>query len=171
MEAVGFKLEMTADCPESTLHVPKFRRYHADSLELQNAALNVKAHLLENYRELVAQEERGQVAEVIVLNTLFAAWELQRLRFWIRKDPDASLIDEIQATMPMIVKKYGFSKLWRASYESTLQKRVSELLERRGGEAAIKRAYHFGCCGRAIWVPLSVKRGVGPVCWHKRTQA
>lgn len=112
---------------------------------------------------LERQEETGTVESSIVLNTLFAAWTLRRKLWYFNKDP--AFKDRILRTRE-IAKKYGYTKLWDATYYATLQLRFEKLSERVGEKLTTR--HQCGRCGREIWNPLSVKRGIGPVCWHKR---
>lgn len=119
-----------------------------------------RSRLLESYRKLKQQEETGQVSESVILQTLLSAWALRRS--W-RMSQD-SQVSPILAEIPALAKKYGLSKIWNAALWDTMVKRVEQLF---ADEAPGAERFRCGRCGRAIWNPLSVKRGLGPICYHK----
>ena len=116
--------------------------------------------LLESYKTLKQQEEAGQVSESVILQTILSAWALRR-SWRMSQDPE---ISPILAEIPLLAKKYGLSKIWTAAFWDTMVKRVEELF---ADEAPGAERFRCGRCGRAIWNPLSVKRGLGPICYHK----
>jgi hypothetical protein len=119
--------------------------------------------LFESYfRELEQQEAAGIVQASVVIETILTAWALRNRLYRFRNDPVREKILKVEE----IAKKYGYSKLWNARMFGTLNSRVQKLEGKEG--SLIPKKHHCGCCGRAIWNPLSVKRGIGPVCWHKR---
>jgi hypothetical protein len=122
----------------------------------------VETRFLESLGELRLQEETGQVSETVIVNTILAAWQLTRM--WDPKRRD-EVKNMLEVRVPEIARKYGFTKLWRAHYQFTLQRRVSELLKE--GIETIEARRRCARCGRAIWNKLSVRRGLGPICKDK----
>lgn len=110
--------------------------------------------------DLESQEQDGTVSRVTVINTILAARQL-RNSWTLRKDE--GFIRAIQK-VAQLAKKYGFSKLWKAGYYDTMLRRLEEICE---ADPELATRHHCGRCGRAIWNEVSVRRGIGPVCWHK----
>ena len=114
-----------------------------------------------NLNDLTSQEESGTVSRTTILNTVLLAW---RIRGAWRTRQDEGLVRALDK-VGLLAKKYGFSKLWKAHYYSSMMRRVEELCLK---DSNLAKRYHCGHCGREIWADLSVQRGIGPVCWHKR---
>lgn len=129
----------------------------------RNDVATVGRRFLELYEQLRKQEEKGSVSEPLVLNVILAGWELKKHGYY--KDENLRTIMSDQ--LPALAKKYGFSKLWRAGILWTLKRRLEETVAKHGGLAIVAMRLRCARCGRAIWNPLSVKRGKGPICWVK----
>jgi len=142
--------------PEVTLPRPTWhpRRSYDDILDEE------RSRLLESYKTLKEQEAAGQVSESVVVQTILSAWALKRSHR-MSKDPEAS---RILAEIPSLAKKYGLSRVWQAALWGTMARRVDELYA--DGVPGAER-FRCGRCGRTIRNPLSVKRGLGPICFHK----
>lgn len=123
----------------------------------------VTRRFLQVYGDLLIQEERGSVNEAVILNVILVGWELKKHGY--QKDENVRTILSIQ--LPQIAKKYGFSKLYRAGLLWTLKRRLEETVAKHGGLAIVAMRLHCARCGRAIWNPLSIKRGLGPICKDK----
>lgn len=142
--------------PEVTLPRPTWHpgRSYDDMLN------DERSRLLESYKALKDQERIGQVSESVVLQTILSAWALKR-SYRMSQDPEVS---RILAEIPSLAKKYGLSRIWQAGFWHTMARRVEELFA--DGVPGAER-FRCGRCGRAIWNSLSVKRGLGPICFHK----
>ena len=119
-------------------------------------------NFLDAYAKLLTEEESGCVAKSTIFQVVSTAWSLKKASWDLRKRPEIESI--IQTQIPDLVRKYGFTRIWKAGYPDTFQRRVEELLD---DDTPFDRRYHCGRCGREIWNPLSVKRGIGPICFHK----
>jgi len=138
-----------------SIQIPRENFYHDD-------VTAVEARFLESLSELRLQEETGQVSETVIVNTILAAWQLTRM--WNPKRRD-DVKNALEVQVPEIARKYGFTNLWRAHYQFTLQRRVSKFLKE--DIKTIEARRRCARCGRAIWNKLSVRRGLGPICKDK----
>lgn len=112
--------------------------------------------------ELRLQQETGKVSRAVIVNTILAAWQLRRMRLLSSFYDDVRNVLEVQ--VPEIARRYGLTRLWRATYSDMLRRRLEEQLD---DDTSLEKRYHCGRCGREIWNELSVGRGLGPVCVHK----
>jgi hypothetical protein len=110
--------------------------------------------------ELRKQEASGLVSRSAVLSVLLDAWSL-RNSYRLPQDRELGLS---VLGIREVAKKYGLSKLWRSRYHSQLIDRTNAACTSSGGRSP---AYNCGICGRQIWNPISVARGIGPVCFGK----
>ena len=129
----------------------------------RDASFNEAYASLKHYHGVVAQEEKtGIVDRTNIINLLLSAWALRGQKMKLQRiDPELATC---LASMREIAKRYGLTKIWDASYYDTMLTRVNE---RCSGDMRGERVYCCARCGRAIWNRLSVKRGKGPVCFHK----
>jgi hypothetical protein len=113
------------------------------------------------FEEVRKQEAQGVVDRTDIINLLMSAWALRHN--W-RSNRDLDLRKRIQEC-GAIAKKYGLTKIWDAGYYSTMIRRLEDKvrIDHEG-----RRVSNCGHCGRELTAELSVKRGVGPVCFHKR---
>jgi hypothetical protein len=139
------------------LKLPRYYRYGDKVPSLDEKC----TEFLDAYAKLLAEEESGRVAKSTIFNVVSAAWELKR-DWELYRRPEVESI--IKTHIPDLVRKYGVSQIWKAGYQSTFQRRIEEQLD---DDTPLEKRYHCGRCGREIWNPLSVKRGIGPVCWGK----
>jgi len=139
------------------LKLPKFHHY-GERLE----SFDEKCRdFLDAYAKLLTEEESGRVAKSTIFQVVSAAWRLKK-DWELRKRPEIESI--IKTRIPDLVRKYGVTRIWKAGYLDTFQRRVEEQLD---DDTPFDRRYHCGRCGREIWNSLSVKRGLGPICFHK----
>ena len=138
------------------LRLPKYHAYG----DLEESFEDECKAFLDSYAKLLAEEESGRVANTTVIQVVAAAWKLKKDSWRLRKDPVVKAM--IESTVPELVRKYGMTRIWKAGYADTFQRRVEEEL----GDEAVK-SYRCARCGRALSAELSVKRGLGPVCVHK----
>ena len=117
---------------------------------------------LDSYAKFLTEEESGRVAKSTIFQVVSAAWRLKKDSWDLRKRPEIESI--IKTQIPDLVRKYGVTRLWKAGYPGTFQRRIEEQLD---DDTPLEKRYHCGRCGREIWNPLSVRRGLGPVCIHK----
>jgi hypothetical protein len=129
----------------------------------RNDVAVVTRRFLELYEQLLTQEERGSVSEPLILNVILAGWELKKHGY--QKDENVRTILSVQ--LPAIAKKYGFSTLYRAGLLWTLKRRLEKKVAEHGGLGIVAMRLHCARCGKAIWNPDSVKRGLGPICKDK----
>jgi hypothetical protein len=118
---------------------------------------------LDAYKRFLDEEQTGRVAKSTIFQVVSAAWRLKR-DWKLHKRPEVESI--IKTQISDLVRKYGMTRIWKAGYASTFQRRIEEELGE--DDETLERRYQCGRCGREIWNPLSVKRGIGPVCYHKR---
>lgn len=137
--------------------------------QLSEEYLADQRQLFESYlRELQRQESTGVVQATAVIETILTAWTLRSKMYHFNRDPEVSELIVKVSNVKDIAKKYGYSSLWNAKMYGTMSSRLLKLQTKEGANFPVKQ--HCGRCGRAIWNPVSVKRGVGPVCYHKRGQ-
>jgi hypothetical protein len=110
--------------------------------------------------ELRKQEASGLVDRNIVVRLLLATWSLRNSALLTHNQ---ELHYQVLAVRDIAVK-YGLGKLWRSRYHSQLVDRANAACVSGGSRSSV---YHCGVCGRTIWNPLSVSRGVGPICFGK----
>lgn len=127
----------------------------------EEAYQELKNSFLSDLAEVRRQEETGIVARIDVVNLILSGWALRRQ--W-RVRQESELFKQVQECR-QIARKYGLTKIWDASWHDTLLKRMEEKFS--GDYSDLAKTQCCGRCGRAIWNPLSVKRGVGPICYHK----
>ena len=141
---------------ELDVHVPKRETW-------RDAAFDEAYRSLKYYEQIVSREEQtGIVDRTDIINLLLSAWALRGQKGKVQqKDPE---LGQRLASMREVAKRYGLTRIWDASYYDTMLTRVNE---RCSGDMRGQRVYCCARCGRAIWNPTSVKRGVGPVCYHK----
>lgn len=119
------------------------------------------------WTQIHEQEENGIVNRTDVINLILSAWSLQHMRWkWAGKNPD--LLKLVTATRD-IAKKYGFTKLYDAAYHETMISRLEQKFSGDFSDAG--KVSCCGRCGRAIWNPISLQYGKGPVCRHKGVAA
>lgn len=142
---------------EPKLHIPRRDTWSDRCFDEAYASLKY-------YQAIVAREEEtGIVDRTNVINLLLSAWALRGQKWKLQqKDPELA---ERLGSMREIAKRYGLSRIWDASYYDTM---LTRLNERCNGDMRAERVYCCARCGRAITAELSIKRGIGPVCWHKR---
>jgi hypothetical protein len=102
------------------------------------------------------------VAKSTIFQVVSAAWRLKKDSWDLRKRPEIESI--IKTTMPDLVRKYGVTRIWKAGYPDTFQRRIEEQLD---DDTPLERRFQCARCGREIWAELSVKAGYGSVCIHK----
>ena len=146
------------DIPRVFFHpelvLPRFHHY-GEKLESFNE--NCTA-FLDAYAKFLTEEESGRVAKSTIFQVVSAAWRLKKDSWDLRKRPEIESI--IKTSIPDLVRKYGVTRIWTAGYPDTFQRRIEEQLD---DDAPLAGRYHCGRCGREIWNPLSVKRGLGPI--------
>jgi hypothetical protein len=118
---------------------------------------------LDSYAKFLTEEESGRVAKSTIFQVVSAAWRLKKDSWELRKRPEIESI--IKTTIPDLVRKYGVTRIWKAGYPDTFQRRIEEQLD---DDTPLEKRYHCGRCGRELSAELSVKRGYGPICIHKR---
>jgi len=116
-----------------------------------------RQRFLEAYSRLLAEEQTGQVSETVILQTVASAWGLSR-RFEIKTD---RMLEDQVKSVGEIARKYGLTRIWKAHYYDTFLRRTEDHCHQESS------GYRCARCGREIWNPLSVKRRLGPVCFHK----
>jgi hypothetical protein len=148
------RLPVTFWHPE--IQVPK-----RSAVYTQEGATETAGDFLECYDQLRQEESTGKVSESTILNMVLSAWTLKR--HYPNSMPKAikALFHE---EVPELVRKYGCTKLYAGVFWDTMEARLEETLKDLwdGG-------HEFRCarCGRAIWNPMSVRRGLGPICKDK----
>jgi len=115
---------------------------------------------LATYARFLKEEESGRVANTTILQLISSAWQLKK-NWQLSKHPEIQSL--IQTQIPTVARKYGVSQLWKAGYATTFQRHAEEILRDDGDEAC----YRCARCGRALSAELSVKRGLGPICFRK----
>ena len=155
--SVGKAVELPKAFWHPELILPRFHHY-GDKPESFDEKCQA---FLDAYAKFLTEEETGRVAKRTIFQVVSAAWRLKR-DWELRKRPEVESIVETQ--IPDLVRKYGVTRIWRAGYPDTFQRRVEEQLD---DDTPLDRRYHCGRCGREIWNKLSVRRGFGPVCVHK----
>jgi rubrerythrin len=142
---------------EPELHIPRNDTW-------RDAAFDEAYNSLKHYAAVVAQEEgTGIVDRTNIINLLLSAWAIRGQKWKLqKKDPELA---QRLAGMREVAKRYGLTKIWDAAYYDTMLRKLNE---RCTGDMRAERVYCCARCGRAIWNPLSVRRGVGPVCFHRR---
>lgn len=113
--------------------------------------------------EVQHQEATGVVNRTDIVNLILSAWTLKHQTSWM-KGERPELVGPI-LKMRELAKKYGLTKIWDAGYFDTMLERAD--LKFSGDFGDSSKAQFCGKCGRAIWAPQSVQRGVGPVCFHR----
>ena len=136
------------------LNLPRYAHYG----EVQQSFEEQCKEFLDAYARLLNEEESGRVGNTTVMQVIASAWKLKR-QYGLKNEPMLDAM--IWNTVPDLVRKYGMTRLWKAGYADTFQRRVEEEL------ADDRRRYRCARCGRALSADLSVKRGLGPVCVHK----
>jgi hypothetical protein len=149
--------------------LPSWRISPLEPWRINDKILEEQRHRFEAYlHEVQRQEADGIVKANTIIETILAAWTLRSKLWCFNKDPDVhDLIAKI-SKVGETAKKYGYSQLWNAKMYGTLKTRLFKLQTKEGATLPLK--HHCGRCGRVIWNPVSVKRGVGPVCYHKKGQ-
>jgi hypothetical protein len=156
---VGKAVELPKLFFHPELRLPKYHAY--GDLE-ESFEENCKA-FLDSYAKLLTEEESGRVAKSTIFQVVSAAWRLKKDSWELRKRPEIESI--IKTSIPDLVRKYGVTRIWKAGYPDTFQRRIEEQLD---DDTPLERRYHCGRCGRELTAKLSVQRGIGPICWHKR---
>ncbi len=121
----------------------------------------IQEHLLDNYALILTEEATGKVSETVIVNTLLAAWQLQRMRTRIH---DSNILNILDVQIPILARKYHFTKLLHTGSIWTLQRRVKKQFP---DDAVNVERYRCARCGRELSAELSIKRGRGPVCYRK----
>jgi hypothetical protein len=111
--------------------------------------------------EVQRQEREGVVDRTNVVNLLMSAWALKH-NWHLSREPD--LQKQVLACRET-ARKYGLTKIYDAAYWHTM---VNRLEERTRPEHEGRRVSNCGRCGRELTAELSVKRGIGPICWGHR---
>jgi len=155
---VGKAVELPRVFWHPNLVLPKYHSYG----DLEDSFEDKCKAFLDAYAKLLTEEESGRVAKSTIFQLVSAAWRLKKEGWNLRKNPVVEAM--IKTTVPDLVRKYGVTRIWKAGYADTFQRRIEEQLD---DDTPLERRYHCGRCGREIWNPLSVRRGLGPVCRHK----
>jgi hypothetical protein len=142
------------------LKLPRHTHYG----EIEQTFEQERGAFLDAYARLLTEEETGRVANTTVIQVIASAWKLKKWET-LNLNKDQVLKAMVETTVPELVRKYGMTRIWKAGYVDTLQRRVEEELGDDNG-----KSYRCARCGRALSAELSVKRGIGPVCIHKLGQ-
>lgn len=140
------------------LRLPKYHSYGEPMESFENKC----TAFLDAYAKLLTEEESGRVAKSTIFQVVSVAWQLKKDSWDLRKRPEIESI--VKTQIPDLVRKYGVTRIWKAGYPDTFQRRIEEQLD---DDTPLGRRYHCGRCGRELSAELSVKRGLGPVCVHK----
>ena len=155
---IGKAVELPRVFFHPELRLPKYHSYG----ELEESFEDKCKSFLDAYAQLLTEEETGRVANTTVIQVIAAAWKLKRCSFSVDLAKEPVVKAMIKTTVPELVRKYGMTRLWKAGYADTFQRRVEEEL----GDDSTK-SFRCARCGRALSADLSIKRGLGPVCVHK----